>query len=67
MVFGSWTYDSTGIDFFPEKQDVAKEDFSESEEWTLLGFKVWSLASRVVFTVYVAVTWLAISRSLARE
>lgn len=40
MVFGSWTYDATGIDFFPEKELVAKEDFSESEEWQLISFKV---------------------------
>lgn len=40
MVFGSWTYDATGIDFFPEKELVAKEDFNENEEWQLISFKV---------------------------
>src|SRR5262249_29815111 len=35
LTFGSWTYDSTGIDYFPTREDVFREDFIESEEWTV--------------------------------
>lgn len=40
MRFGSWIFDSMGVDYYPEKRNVAREDFVETgrEEWKLLSF-----------------------------
>lgn len=39
MVFGSWQYDSAGIDFFPETEDISREDYIDTGEWTVISSK----------------------------
>lgn len=36
MIFGSWTYDSSGIVFIPESNRVAQEDYEPNEEWEVV-------------------------------
>uniref|UniRef100_A0A915IU86 Uncharacterized protein n=1 Tax=Romanomermis culicivorax TaxID=13658 RepID=A0A915IU86_ROMCU len=38
MSFGSWLYDSAGIDYHPFTNNVIMNDFIPSEEWSVLAF-----------------------------
>ncbi len=40
MTFGSWTYDSSSIDYHPLFDHVLTENFLPNEEWTLISFQV---------------------------
>jgi hypothetical protein len=39
MTFGSWMYDASGIDYFALQKEIFQEDFTESEEWTVISFE----------------------------
>ncbi len=39
MTFGSWTYDSTGIDFVPYSDNVGTSNYLENVGWSVQGFK----------------------------
>ena len=40
MMFGSWTYDIAGIDYWPESKKIMMEDYVENEEWRVINFKI---------------------------
>nr|ACO48375.1 acetylcholine receptor DES-2-like protein [Haemonchus contortus] len=40
MIFSSWTYDQTGIDYFPASDEISIANYLENEGWELLKTEV---------------------------
>ncbi|WKX93109.1 hypothetical protein Q1695_010832 [Nippostrongylus brasiliensis] len=40
MIFSSWTYDQTGIDYFPASDEISIANYLENEGWEILTTKV---------------------------
>ncbi|KAK5982707.1 hypothetical protein GCK32_008840 [Trichostrongylus colubriformis] len=40
MIFSSWTYDQTGIDYFPASDEISIANYLENEGWELMTTKV---------------------------
>ncbi|PIO62215.1 hypothetical protein TELCIR_16238 [Teladorsagia circumcincta] len=45
MIFSSWTYDQTGIDYFPASDEISIANYLENEGWELMTTKGISLDS----------------------
>ncbi|PIO53859.1 hypothetical protein TELCIR_24790, partial [Teladorsagia circumcincta] len=39
MIFSSWTYDQTGIDYFPASDEISIANYLENEGWELMTTK----------------------------
>lgn len=39
MIFSSWTYDQTGIDYFPASDEISIANYLENEGWEILTTK----------------------------
>ncbi|KRY38221.1 Acetylcholine receptor subunit alpha-type deg-3 [Trichinella spiralis] len=41
LTFGSWMFDTTGIDYYPMMEDVYMEDYIEHSEWSVISFRAY--------------------------